>query len=52
MIIGSMTLKQTYQTMTRAEAEALTRAGHVAHIYPRKRIVVVDGCTRFQLRGK
>ena len=35
--------------MTSADAERLKMQGHVVHIYPRKRLVCVDGHNRYRL---
>jgi len=41
-VIGTLTMKQV---------ESLRASGHIAFIYSRKRIVVVDGFKRYNLRG-
>ena len=35
--------------ITRAEVKALQAANHAVVIYPRKRLVIVDGFKRYQL---
>lgn len=36
-------------TMTLAQVECLRAARHAVHVYPRKKLVVVDGYKRFRL---
>lgn len=39
------------QSMTRAAAQKLIEQGYVVHIYPRKKIVVVNGFKYYRLQG-
>lgn len=37
------------ETITKKQVEALKKAGNVAHIYPRKKIVCVNGYQYYKL---
>lgn len=43
--------KTKYPCITQKEVDRLIAGGHVAHVYPRKRIVCVDGFKYYTLKG-
>jgi len=37
------------KTITSTEVETLRQAGHAVHVFPRKKMVRIDGCKLYQL---